>query len=613
MSLLRRTLSLKLRTRPDHGLPPELVREATMNQIKRLVHGIYAFPIVVAFVGAMGYAADHPLLFWTSSAVVVVAVGMRIVLALTMRYVRPGLLDWLLPLNVCMASGPIGLLLVSALGSYGLQNWTFIAALIWTVGSVSASTIAYAPNLRVLQLNVGLLLGPTLIRSLIIGGPNGRALALMVFLLCLFQLINGRRMYLEYWQKLHNRALASAHARELEIARIAAEAASTAKSQFLANMSHEIRTPMHGILGMARMALNAETPEESHEYVTTLRNSAEGLLNVLSDILDFSKVEAGKLNLENIPFSLRQSIDEVHKIVFPEALARNLLLECNVDFEIPDLLAGDPTRLRQVLLNLMGNAIKFTESGSVRLSVALDLSTANGRANLVFRVSDTGIGISEDQQKLIFEAFAQADGSVTRRFGGTGLGLAICSQLVRLMGGNLTVESQPNMGSTFQFTCSFGLAQLPAEALCPATPAVETPMRILLVEDNLVNQVLAAKLLRKRGHEVKVAGNGMIAIQVWKTEEFDLILMDEQMPEMGGVEALHCIRTSEIAMGRKRTPVIALTASAMVGDRERLLGLGMDDYLAKPFNPNQLFEVIRPFTPAAQLENAGDLSAALTQ
>src|SRR5258708_15308491 len=372
MSLLRRNLPRKPRTRPDHGLPPEFVREATMNQIKRLIHGIYAFPIVVAFVGVMGYAADHPLLFWTSAAAVVVAVGMRIVLALTMRSVRPGLFAWLLPLNVCLAWGPIGLLLVSALGSYGLQNWTFIAALIWTVGAVSASTIAYAPNLRVLQLNVGLLLGPTLVRSLIIGGPNGKALALMVFLLCLFQLLNGRRMYMEYWQKLHNRAMESARSRELEIAKIAAEAASTSKGQFLANMSHEIRTPMHGILGMAQLALNAETPQESREYVATLRNSAEGLLHVLSEILDFSKVEAGKLDMENIPSALRQSLDEVRKIVLPHELANKLLLECNIDGDVPDLLTGDPTRLRQGLLNLMGNAIKFTESGSVRLHLAPD-------------------------------------------------------------------------------------------------------------------------------------------------------------------------------------------------------------------------------------------------
>ncbi|HJX83965.1 MAG TPA: ATP-binding protein, partial [Candidatus Angelobacter sp.] len=480
------------------------------------------------------------------------------------------------------------MLLVTTFWFYGIQNWTFIAALIWTVGAVSASTIAYAPNLPVLQLNVALLLGPTLVQSLILGGPSGRALALMVSLLCMFQLLNGRRMHKEYWQKLHNRAMDSARSRELEIAKIAAEAASTAKSQFLANMSHEIRTPMHGILGMAQLAMNAETPKESRECVETLRNSAEGLLHVLSDILDFSKVEAGKLDLENIPFALRQSVDEVRKIVFPQALAKKLLLECHVDAAVRDLLAGDPTRLRQILLNLMGNAIKFTETGSVRLHVGQDVSgTTDGRATLVFRVSDTGIGIPVEQQKLIFEAFAQADGTVTRRFGGTGLGLAICSQLVRLMGGNLTVESQPNLGSTFQFSCNFGLARQPAETARQIAPGVEAPLRILLVEDNLVNQALAARLLGKRGHQVKVAGNGLIAIQFWETEEFDLILMDEQMPEMGGVEALHGIRAREAATGRKRIPVVALTASAMAGDRERLLDLGMDDYLAKPFKPDQ--------------------------
>jgi CheY-like chemotaxis protein len=354
---------------------------------------------------------------------------------------------------------------------------------------------------------------------------------------------------------------------------------------------------MHGILGMAQLAMNAETPQESHEYVETLRNSAEGLLHVLSDILDFSKAEAGKLDLENIPFHLRHSVDEVRNIVLPLALAKKLLVECDIDADVPDLLAGDPTRLRQVLLNLMGNAIKFTETGSVRLQVTRDLpGVPYGRAGLVFRVSDTGMGIPPEQQELIFEAFAQADGTVTRRFGGTGLGLAICSQLVRLMGGNLSVQSRLNVGSTFQFTCNLGIARERVET-APVALLVEAPMRIMLAEDNPVNQVLAARLLRKRGHQVKVVSSGLAATEVWEVEEFDLILMDEQMPEMGGIEALHYIRAREAATGKRRTSVVALTASAMSGDRQRFLDVGMDGYLAKPFNAEQLYEIIRPFAP----------------
>jgi signal transduction histidine kinase/CheY-like chemotaxis protein len=600
MSPLRNTLPKKIRVRPEDGLPPELVQEATTDQIKRLLQGVYAFPIVFVLLGVIGYRTDHPRLFWIFVVPVVVAIVMRVVLALitTRHFLRPALLDWLLPLNILLASGSIGLLLLSSLVFYGLQNWIFLTTLLWSIGAVSGATIAYTPNFRMLLLNLALLLGPTLVKGLFIGGPSGKTFTTMASILCTFQLFQGRRLYKEYWAKLHDRALESARSREFEIAKIAAEAANTAKSQFLANMSHEIRTPMHGILGMAQLAMNAETPQESREYVETLRNSAQGLLHVLSDILDFSKVEAGKLDLENISFALRQSIDEVSNIVLPMALAKKLLLECDVDAEVPDLLSGDPTRLRQVLLNLMGNAIKFTETGSVRLQVTRDLPGApKGRAALVFRVSDTGIGIPAEQQQLIFEAFAQADSTVTRRFGGTGLGLAICSELVRLMGGAFSVESQPNRGSTFQFTCTFGIARQPMVAPPQIILAVEAPLRIMLVEDNPVNQVLAARLLRKRGHYVKVASTGLVATQVWEVEEFDLILMDEQMPEMGGIEAFHYIRAREAATGKTKTPVVALTASAMSGDRERFLDLGMDGYLAKPFNAEQLYELIRPFTP----------------
>jgi CheY-like chemotaxis protein len=342
-------------------------------------------------------------------------------------------------------------------------------------------------------------------------------------------------------------------------------------------------------------------------------------LHVLNDILDFSKIEAGKLTLESIPFSLRQSVEAVRKMALPQARAKKLALECRVADNVPDRIVGDPTRLFQVLGNLIGNAIKFTEVGSVDLQVAGTDGTDEDQhvtqsppapsprqVVLLFRISDTGIGIPQHQQEFIFDAFAQADGGVTRRFGGTGLGLTICSQLVQLMGGRLSVESTPDSGSTFQFSCTFGVSDLPEPAAEGPSDCVEIepPMRILLAEDNPVNQLLATKLLARHGHHVEVVSTGLEAIQAWEHQDFALILMDEQMPMMDGVEAVRQIRSREATSGRKRTSILALTASAMKGDRDRFLAAGMDGYLAKPFSADELYAAIRHTTspPAADTE-----------
>jgi CheY-like chemotaxis protein len=384
------------------------------------------------------------------------------------------------------------------------------------------------------------------------------------------------------------------------VAKTAAESANRAKSQFLANMSHEIRTPMHGILGMTQLALDAENSLESREFIKTLQSCAEGLLGVLNDILDFSKIEAGKLSLESIPFSLRRTVDDVCKLVLPQARAKGLALDCDVAPNLPDVVVGDPTRLRQVLTNLMGNAVKFTETGSVKLWVApaqSDHAVTPERANLVFEVADTGIGISEEHKKHIFGAFAQADGGVTRRFGGTGLGLAICSQLAQLMGGHLSMESTVHVGSTFEFACAFAVGNEHDLAMRPkASAESDVPARILLAEDNPANQLLAAKLLSRRGHKVNVVSTGLAAIQAWEAGEFDLILMDDQMPMMDGVEAVRQIRAREASSHRKRTAIVSLSASAMVGDLERFLASGMDGYLAKPFSAEELYTTVRDFT-----------------
>jgi signal transduction histidine kinase/CheY-like chemotaxis protein len=582
---------------------PQIERQVDMDQAGNLIHGVYAYPI---FLLVLGQTTDlyhaHARLMLPATIAILASLCLRVLFLAYKKLLyalSPFLCRALITLSVSAVAISAGLIHLGITIYYGCDCWAFSTSVIWMSGCACGGISSFVPNRLLSKIHIGFHLIPGSIAAAWLYGSRGKDVAVAFLILLVFSMLQGRRLHKAYWKHVLQQFHEGERTRELDAARLAAESANHAKSFFIANMSHEIRTPMNGIMGMIGLALDTVSDTERKEYLTLARDSADSLLVTINEILDFSKIEAGKLVIEYSDFELHKLLSEVVAIFSIQARHKQLQLALDIALDVPVTVRGDSVRIRQVLVNLIGNALKFTTVGTITLGVA---TVAGNPSAIEFAVRDTGIGIPIEKQALIFEAFSQADSSTSRRFGGTGLGLTICARLVSAMGGKIWIESAPNLGSTFHFLIHFlanqGLPPAPDAGLDLAAldAHVRPALRILLVEDSLVNQRLGMRLLQKAGHSVSLAVNGREAVELTAQDDFDVLLMDLQMPEMDGFEATTLIRERDRRL-EIHTPIIALTAHALPEHEQRCRQAGMDGFLTKPLDPKKLHEQLMVITP----------------
>lgn len=482
---------------------------------------------------------------------------------------------------------------------FDINNTVALSFLVIVMAGISAGSLAsLAPVKTLFYSFIALTLTPLFLSFLLVGETLGYVFSVIVLAFALFLIKSGQSYAQAIWQALSLNETNQQLIIDLQHAKEKAEDSNRLKSQFLANMSHEIRTPMNGVIGMTNLILDTPLTKTQKSYAQMVKESAESLLRIINDILDFSKIDAGKLEISREPVVLANKITMIYELLTPPADAKGLAFRLHLADNLPTQIITDPQRLQQILVNLLGNAIKFSEQGTVSLSVTRPVAD-----QLLFEVSDTGMGISAKGVSKLFNAFSQVDGSSTRVHGGTGLGLAISKQLVELLGGKIAVKSELGCGSTFYFTLPVSEplnednntpsdlsalidSEKKAEDTAPLKALDLSSAQVLLVEDNLINQKLALALLKKCGIQAELAENGQIALEKLAAKPYDLVLMDCQMPILDGYQATEKLRAEKGI--NQATPVIALTANAMQGDKERCSAAGMNDYLTKPINPDLL-------------------------